>query len=50
MKKILSKLRYFVAVLLVLISVSSITSPSRGSGSITTLNFPGTPVLYIDTR
>ncbi|WP_156034614.1 hypothetical protein [Clostridium sp. KNHs205] len=38
--KLFSKIRYFIAVLLVLVSVSGITSPSRGTGIITTLNDP----------
>ncbi len=38
--KLFSKVRYFFAVLLVLISVSGITSPCRGTGIITTLSEP----------
>ncbi len=47
--KLFSKLRYFVAVLLVLISVSGIASPSRGSGVITTLAEPGN-IYVIETN
>lgn len=43
--KLFSKLRYFAAILLILISVSSITSPSRGAGVITTLGEPSGNIL-----
>lgn len=38
--KFFSKLRYFAAILLILIAVSGVISPSRGSGIITTLGEP----------
>jgi len=47
--KFLSKLRYFAAVLLVLISVSGIISPTRGSGQMTLMEEPGR-VHILETR
>jgi hypothetical protein len=47
--KLFSKLRYFTAILLILISVSGVISPSRGGGVITTLGEPG-PNILLESR
>lgn len=48
MKKF-SKLRYFVALLLVLATVSSVATPTRSTGTITLMSEPGFN-WFLETR
>lgn len=47
--KLFSKLRYLGALLMVLVTVSSVTSPARSTGMVTTMSDYGY-ILFVETR